>query len=292
MTGVDRLTAHLPPDDDHWLWSCLGASLWGTGVSEDGGLFFLRGESNGGKTTLLESVIAALGRPYGTTVPSRFVESDESKTSSRSASPEGFEMEGPRIAIQNEWEHGRKVGGHMKNVASGDVGQKSRKLHAGYRERPPHYTANTWVGCNYDDAPVIDWNDPAWVRRVRFLRYPEIPEELRDPAMRHAKHEPKFRQALMAKLVRYAAATRGHIPESTPSILELHAELQAARLGEAGTWLKVHVVVTDKPYDVLEANSVWDAIVEASEQDGQRDSKDTAWGWESGPDDAGNPGDP
>ena len=134
---VEKLAAHLRADDERWLWSSLGASLWGSGVSAEGGLYILRGPSQGGKTTLLESVVAALGRPYGTMVPGGFIERDEAGRSRRGgANPDPFELDGPRFACLSEWTKGMSLAGVAKNVASGDVYQGSCKLYEGYTDYP------------------------------------------------------------------------------------------------------------------------------------------------------------
>ena len=64
---ADKLTEHLDDLDAEWLWQAFGFAL---GDVPSRRAYFLRGETKGGKSTMLDAIRCALGTPYGSVVPS------------------------------------------------------------------------------------------------------------------------------------------------------------------------------------------------------------------------------
>ena len=226
-----KLTEHLPKPLSGYLWDSFGYALLG---SPDRRFFTLVGEKGGAKTTLLEAVIAALGsvkaRGYAMTVEGRVLTID--KTNYANSHQGGlFGVQDARVVGASEWPEKVQLNVSLLNRLSGgdslnlrDVGEKAQAL----------------------------------ADREGILPYPKPP--IPDPTLRPLwAVNVKARQALMALLVRHAAAAGDKPPEDSDKVRVRREEAHDEAIGTTGQWLRRVLVQDDRFASVFAADILEEA---------------------------------
>ena len=263
---ADKLTEHLAALDAEWLWQAFGYALGGVPARR---AYFLRGKTNGGKSTMLDAIRYALSTPYGSVVPEGGVE--RSPNGKSGATPELQQFHGPRIMVQNEVNPGRMDWSLMKRLTAGDPFQV-RGLYQDYEE-PLEPTATMFFSLNNTVPLYLGLEEEALYDRLRFLSYP-TPEKL-DPTLRErVKGVQQVRQAVLARLVEYHVKTPAPPPEDVPNVKAAREEARSDSIGESGRWLKQNVVLTHNPDDRLSKTVLWGMALAADP--GGKD--DNVWG--------------
>ena len=75
------------------------------------------------------------------------------------------------------------------------------------------------------------------------------------------QHKPEVRQAVLAALVRMAAATKDP-PKDIPSVAAFTEQQRRDSIGPLGQWLQDRLQVTGDPRDVVSLNALWATLVE------------------------------
>lgn len=267
---VDRLFAHVPPDEREWLIGALGYALRGIPSRR---IYLLRGPTAGGKSTLFKAVQAALGEHAGA-VEQRTLLAPGRHSSNTGPTPENERWTNRRLLFCSEPVTGRLDWVGLKAKSGGDP-LPFRRLYANYDERQRHVTATLVLAANPETMPAPPLDDEALYERVRVLEYPQVPPGARDLDLEaRLPRDPEARQALAALLIR-AAVTNPSLPEDVPSVVEARAALLDESLGEAGRWVR-SALVPDQG-GVVTTAELWSAALKAKAAGEPEDAAKT-WG--------------
>ncbi len=148
-----------------------------TGRTSEEKLFTVIGPTRGGKSTIVESLRAALGS-YAMTAP---IEAFLQQKNTGGATPDIARLAGARLVVSIEVEKGRRLAqGLVKSVTGGDV-VPARFLYSETFEFKP--TLKLWIVAN--DAPTVSDDDAAMWARIHRVPFPcTVPPEKRDPAVK------------------------------------------------------------------------------------------------------------
>ena len=260
---VDRLTAHQHAVDSEWVLTSLAFSLHGVSAGAKA-LNFLVGRPDGGKSTLVQAVKAALG-PYVSALGSGAV---SPQRRGGNATPDmGTVMPPVRIAFSPETEDLWVDVARVKALTGSDS-QSWRGLYQAPRTQRP--TAAVWLVGNElpRNMDALAENEAA-VSRLRIVSYESIPEDQRDPAMLSA-FDPETegsaarRQALVAALVVRAVEQAGVPPMMPARIAETTQRLVDASRGEAGEWIRTAIEPSSTTAEVLGTTQLWEAAQAAA----------------------------
>ena len=265
---VDALTGHLDPQQAEYLWQSLGYALKGNPARR---WYVLAGEKGGGKSTLLNAINAALGRAENDGYSSTLAASAllrQSKQSGRNAHQADLARKGGgRFALMAEPQPGQFDTTLIKSLSGGDM-RSDRDV----REKTPPPTAwraSIIVAMNPPELENLRLNDDALAARTFILNYPRLPlaaGEI-DPARVNAVSDCKeVRQAILAKLVKYAVATLSP-PAEIQSIKENRRRQEEDSLGDFRLWLRDSIKLTGNPTDRLWIQDVWESAITRFEPD-------------------------
>ena len=243
---VDRIFAHLEDVDRNYLLEAFAYSIrYGIGKR----IYILHGETNGGKSTVLTVVTAALGPKesgYSMWIKSRAL------LVPRYSNPQGHDaslmgIQDVRIAAVNEFPEKTKdpldidLLRQLDGVAAVSVRELGEKQRAA---RPA--TATPYLTMNDDELYRVETITDAIRSRIKFLKYPRLPGEVDLNFTKTCSENPEVRSAMLAKIVRQMERkpkARGAVqpPPDTPGITEAIEERYRASIGELGEWLEAHV---------------------------------------------------
>ena len=257
---VDRLLAHQDQALREWTITALARTLHGaSGVKK---AFFLVGERDGGKSTLLAAVQAALGGQYaqalgaGALAPQR---------QGGGATPDVKGVVAPtRFAVAPEAKNARIDVERFKALTGSDP-QSWRPLYQSPRTQPP--MAVLWLVGNELPLEWIAADGPA-ASRVWVVEYRSIPEHLRDVRMLRAfegvsAEARARRQALVALLVRRAIELDPYQPLTPPDeVMASTDDWLAQARGDLGQWISE--ALEPHPGGKLYSRDLWAAALAAS----------------------------
>lgn len=227
---VDALFAHLDDATAEYLKAVLGQGLYGM---PDDIQLVITGPGNGGKTTLLEAVKAAVGPShFGTASADVFASAGRYSGGSHTEDKRAIYM--MRYCQIGEAERARVDVGKAKQATSGSA--PFRGLHQKQETRDARALI-IWVA---NRMPKIGMDDPAVQRRTRIVDYPQIPEDQRDEAIKRSfrSRDTAAAEAMLALLVEYANRyPLGKLPPVPESILSaVEREIANAR-NEFSVWV-------------------------------------------------------
>ena len=261
--AVDGLLAHLEPDHRDWILAAVAYALRG---NPNRRIYVLEGPPGGGKTTLLNAIRACLGSVkaggYGFTVQENALVVDY-RSNANGHTAHLMDFTGGRIATASDIPTNRKLDTNLLKRLSGTEYLATREV--GMKAEAERVaTATLFIAMNPGGLEVLDLTEPALFERIRILPYPELPEDLKpDPDLAlNVIAQPAIRQAMLALLVRYAAANRWP-PDDIPSVAQARQQARDEALGDAGDWIKTYVV-KGRAMEVLLTNDVWAAALAAS----------------------------
>ncbi len=270
---IDSLLGHLGAANQEWILSAFGYALRG---NPNRRIYFFEGPPGGGKTTLLNAVRACLGSVkaggYAFALDGNALVSDRANSNAHTSHLVDFPY--GRIATASDLPTNRRMDSPMLKKLSGTEFLAHRDV--GQRSEPDRIaTATMFIAVNPGAlADAMDLSDDALFERVRVLPYPALPPDRpRDSDLAHrVTVDEHVRQAMLALLVQHAAANR-HPPEDVPSVAAARSTARDTALGEAGDWIRSHVV-RGQPGMILLTTDLWSAALAAGgEADGER-----AWG--------------
>ena len=242
---VERLASHLTDSERGWLYAALGYALRG---SPSRRMYALIGEPGGGKTTLKEALMAALGvycaAPMDEILAGAGGRASHSQELMRVCAPH-------RVGLMDEVQTPK--GGISVPIVkrlTGDGAIPVRELYKA--DTPRRATATLFLIANPASVPRFNTAaDDAMAHRYRELRYPQVPE--RDPEVKRLAGTPEVGAAMLDVLVA-AAAANVRPPEDVPAVAEARAERLEADSGELGV-LAQQITYTGGTN--LHVNEVW-----------------------------------
>lgn len=243
---LPQLTANMPAEIEDYAWAALGRMMWGVPAKE---CYLLVGPTNSAKSTLVVAVDAALGEEADGLKKDVFVGGRDGK---EGPTPAKAPLATSRFVYAIEARTWKIDPEALKNAA-GAVDTVT------YEEKymPPvtrKVRATIWLTGN--DLPKLDWLDEALVDRLRVIRVPTLSSL--DHRMETVIFDHDFREALLAKLVRYAATNPvGTSPPPPPAVDAESRRHIANALGQYGAWLRDALVLDAA--DALTFAEMWDA---------------------------------
>ena len=257
---VDSLTAHLDPETREHILDALAFGLWARPSRR---IYFLCGDHNGGKSTLLAAARSSVGDTalggYGMQIQGHALLRSRFQTPNDHAGGL-FGVQDARIGTISEIPEGREsfntqlikqlVGGDGLNIRN--VREKSTG------SRPAR--ATLFVAMNPPDMDRLNIIDPALKDRVCILPYPQIAEKLRDKRIvTQVQEDPAVREAMLAMLVgRCLGKTEPPVPPN--SVVVAGLQRRAENMGPVGRWALMHLMVTHRRMDRLTTDGLIDAL--------------------------------
>ena len=256
---VDRLLAHLPPDDREWCWDVFGYALRG---SPSARIYEVIGPPRAGKSGLLAAIAATLG-PYAGVPPAELLEYHRGAVNGTGLSPGIVAMVPPRrLALFDEVKPARLNHKIMKDWSGDGAGVTWQPKYKDPRTDP--VTATMFLFSNTGQEARLGMQDAGMRRRLRTVRFAAIPpddviEEFNTVRIR----DPGFQTALLARLVKAASAGKtGSPPPAPPSVMASTAERIADDVGEIGRFARRVV----RGGEVLTVAEVWRAWCEHNDE--------------------------
>ena len=256
---VDRLLAHLPPDEREWCWDVFGYALRG---SPSARIYEVIGPPRAGKSGLLAAIAATLG-PYAGVPPAELLEYHRGAGNGTGLSPGIVAMVPPRrFALFDEVKPARLNHKMMKDWSGDGAGVTWQPKYRDPRTDP--VTATMFLFCNTGQEARLGLQDAGMRRRLRTLRFPALPpddviEEFNTVRIR----DPGFQTALLARLVKAASAGKtGSPPAAPPSVMASTTERIADDVGEIGRFARRVV----RGGEVLTVAKVWHAWCEHNDE--------------------------
>ena len=259
--SADSLFEHLDDELSDYLASAFGFALRGNPARR---IYGLAGDKNGGKSTVLSAIHAALGDVkaggYGMGVDVDALLRSKFSPGRNAHHGNLFGLQDARIAVTEEPGKGTRFDGALlKRLAGGDyfslrdVGEKAGP------GRP--ISATLFVALNPGQETALDTSDDALADRVRLLSYPKLGGALDPGRISAVKTDHAIRQAVMACLARWAAETASR-PEDPPSVKEYTAQRRRESVGLVGQWIQDRLVVTGERWDKVYLTCLWESISE------------------------------
>lgn len=265
-SAAAELVAHLDDAEREYLLGSLGYHLLDDAPGRR--LYLLEGPPGGGKSTLLESVSAALGM-YAGDARSKALSADDEQTN-----PEIKPWAAHRLVFLDDYAGRRPSRGRITTL-TGSATLKVRDLHV--TERTVHNQGTLFIACNTGARPPLPLDDPAVYARVYVLPYPALPDA--DARRRAAVFEGqspdavRARQALVAMLLRAAGPERPEPPESVTAARDAARDADG---GDAGAWMRSAIV--ERPGARLTKGEAWEAAVAAATAANALDADGLPWG--------------
>ena len=232
--AVDKLTEHLEPDLAEYLWASLGRALWGR---PEKAFTFIIGPPNGGKSTLIGAVAAALGGEAGS-ISEDLLRVTRS-TGKVGPTPEREPLATKRIVHAAEAESWSMDKGKLKAFAGSFIDRVTYqpKYQA---ERTVPVRATIFIAAN--DYPRLDLTDEALADRLRIVPYPR-PGSLDPEVARAFVEDAGAARAMLAKLVRAAWHHPPGVEIVMPDSVALATQARiVAERGPFAEWLATALV--------------------------------------------------
>ena len=241
--AADQLINHLSKELQKYLTGAIGFSLRGNPAKR---IYGLAGETNGGKSTALAAIHAALGdvkaNGYGMNLEVETLLRTRWTPGKNAHQGNLFGLQDARIVVTEEPGAGTRFDvSILKRISGGDyfslrdVGEKSGPA------RP--IPATLFIALNPGQEASLDTSDGAIADRVRLLPYPKITSTLDRDRLDSVKYNPEIRQAVMAKMVRWAAEATQR-PADPPSVREYTEQRRLESIGPLGQLLQTRLQVT------------------------------------------------
>ena len=230
---VGKLFEHLEPEDVAWCWRVLGFHLLGNPSRR---VYALVGAFGGGKTTLVNAVMAALG-PYASN-PHASALSAKTGNNNAGLSPELASFVAPhRLAFIEELPTRISIDVDLFKRITGDGFLTFRLMRENFQTLPA--TATPIMCCNPESVPRLRLYDRAMADRLRELTYPQVPPDKIDPTFKERVNTDSFKQAFLARIVAAAANETPRIPpEESPNVTRSTAARVDEDVGELGNFAK------------------------------------------------------
>ena len=262
---VERLTAHMSPETERYLLDEIAYSLLGKPSRR---ILMIIGPKGGGKTTLSESIGAAIGA-YGSALSAGAI--SRGWHTANAATPDMCSVMPPyRLARSAEMSGLRIDAERAKALSAGDR-QSYRQLYGAPQEGVPSATM-LFTGNALPES--TQWlADEALLERLRVLTYPVVPNEARAPHMAAAfalgagQEGRVRRQALIAKLVQYVVRHCLEVgPDSPPdmpdALWENSERAKDDAHGPLGNALRL-LITPSEPGAFVTTDAVWDRLQSA-----------------------------
>ena len=245
---IEKVFGHLPADNRRWLLEAAGYALRGQPSRR---FYFVRGETGGGKSTILSLMGKAVGQ-YGDTIPSGALLPNKNQ-GGHTASPHLSFAQECRFAYDSDMPAGALDRSVVASIAGGDE-IKSRELFQNFtRSRPSQ--ATMFISMNYGKELKVGADDDAMFARMRVLHFPSRPEaDLELNLKDRLKVDKRFLEALLAELVQHCGSAP---PEDTPSIASERKEWRREEVGDAYDFLK-HCLVKDGKHSIVFTKEIYD----------------------------------
>ena len=233
---VDKMFAHLNEEQEQWLLESLAWSLRGSPMRR---AYMIRGDADGGKTTLKEAILHSFG-VYASSITNDAFKATHGNTSELSTSALLPFLDGTRLVLIDEpEERGAIVSSILKKLSGGGV-IRARDLHEKARDR--QITATLFMVCNTGHEPEVDTTDPAVFDRLHILDYPVFPNKSKDWRLADLfQQDAPARQAFVARVVK-AGINLDHPPEAPDGVMNARMEWQSRSDGIVGQWLRQNIV--------------------------------------------------
>ena len=260
---VDGLMQHLDVDDRRFLFEALGYALRCEAAKA---LYALVGPGDGGKSTLMATVTAALGDVlrggYGMAASDQaFI---QSRWSSGAQAHEALLVGADRARIVYS-EELPDNGALNKRLLKAWVGGGSRGLRdvGAKRQAGAPFMSTLFFLLNTGQERMIDLTDSGMQNRWRLIPIPKMTDVTLEPElMRSMSESVEVRQAMVALLVKYAAATKSP-PEMPPNVRRYTSRRRLDSIGMVGEWLESYLAFTGDPRHVTPVNTAMDALAAA-----------------------------
>lgn len=255
-TDVEKLFAHLPAEERDWLLRCVASALWG---NPNRRVYRVVGAPGGGKTTLLNALVNALGE-YAGNAPEGLL-SDKAAYEKTGPQPE-LELLGVcRVLIISDPVNALNPE-RLKRISGGDY-FTYRALYSN-TVVSRRASATVFMAANYGRVPKLPMEDAGTRERIYTINFPAFPSAERDYDLGRRLNLPDRRQALAAMLIRYARFSRLP-PDDTPVIEAERATAKRLAIGEDGLWLEQHI--KPSPENWLYTGELFEAYEKARRAD-------------------------
>lgn len=243
---VDRIFAHLHDDERKYLLDAFSYAVrHGPGKRH----YILLGDTNGGKSTVLSMIVAALGSKttgYGQTINS------DSLLVPRFSNPHGHQaglwgIQDTLVAVANELPAGKRdrLDTDLLKRWDGVADMSIREL--GEKQGPARPArATLFIAMNHGQIDRVNIAEAAVRERIKILPYRKLPGQLEHTFAERVRNAPDARRAIVAMIVRQMEGkpkVRGtvHPPPDIPGVADAVEEQYIASIGNLGVWLRDHV---------------------------------------------------
>lgn len=171
---------------------CFGAALTGDASPET--LFLLQGDGGSGKTTLTEAIAGMLG-DYAAKMDFTSFTISRHGRSPGAAAPDLIRLRGSRLAYASEGDKSARLDAGVVKSLTGNEPITARQLYSAQITFPQ--TWKLWLVSNFE--PRADSDDTGIWRRLIKIRFPVVPPEKRDDAVKKTLGgDPAARSALLS----------------------------------------------------------------------------------------------
>ena len=253
---IENLTGHLPSDIEEYLWAFCGRSLWGDPPKA---FYVIKSPPDSGKTSFFGAVGRALrsdSGPFSSDLvrPTRKGEGKAGPTPERAPLVEKRLIWGPEA---EDWQYSA---GKLKAFA----GAEDEIPHQPKFRAEDSYKVRATMVFLTNEYPPIPLDDEAVASRARIIDYKKPTVE--DKTLIHRVREKSQREAMLAKLVRYAAAYPVGSVITIPGPVQERTKARiAAAKGPFGVWLASTFV--HAPGAKVSAQAVWVAWADNNDAD-------------------------
>ena len=258
------LLAHLDDVDRTYIQQALGFALRGNPARR---IYGLAGQKGGGKSTLLNAIIAAVGdarqNGYGLRLEVEALLASRWTAGKTTHHGNLMGLQSARIAVTEEPPIGHHFNVGLLKDLSGGLAQNFRDVGEKTTGSWP-VTATIFIAMNPGQEDALDTTDDALADRVRLLRYPRLAVAVDVERIQAVAEDPKARQAVVALVVQWCAKTP-HLPSDPPSVEEYTKERRRESMGELGAWLQDRVALTGDAKDAVNIDALWRTMQEALE---------------------------
>ena len=244
---LEQLTAHLPEETEEYVWALLGRTMWGQPIKA--GIFVI-GPTGSGKSTLAMSVKRALGEEADGCKADIFAKPRSDGRDGPNPARAALALKRAVFALEAE---GWLIDNEAFKNATGQEDDVTYEMKFGpILSRP--LRAQVWFFAN--EMPQMQWHLEPTVNRIIVIPYP-APREINN-AFEGVTKNPDYQEAVLAKLVRYAAANP---PPDAPSMPDTVKQEHKRRIDRArgpfGVWMGENLL--RDPNGVLPKTALWAA---------------------------------
>ena len=245
---IEKLTEHLPADIAEYLWAVVGRSMWGDPPKE---FYVIKSPPDSGKTSFFGAIGRALG-PEGGPFSSDLLRPSRTSEGKAGTTPERAPLFDRRLIWGPEAEGWSFSAAKIKAMAGAEdelTHQPKFRPEESYKVR-----ASMYLLCN--EYPALPLDDAGVAARARIIDYKK-PEQEDKTLIHRVRHEPQ-REAMLAKLVRYATLYPVEKVVEIPGTVaeRTQARVDAAR-GAFGVWLST--AFCHSPGARLSVSDLWAA---------------------------------